>query len=294
MNNNPYKQSWPSHYAELTNRNIGLISEKQQDQLKNAHFCVFGMGGVGSPAFEILVRSGIERFSIVDKDVFDATNMNRQIFATTHTLGQTKVAVAKAWAQTINPDVRIDTFDRVGEDNIQQIVNGADVIVLAIDQLMPCLIISREAFKQSIPVVEGWAIPFGNVRVHAKDTPPLEAAYQLPTLGKPLTDFSEDEISKLGFEVLMSLGKIEGVANYYSDEVVQRISRGLISSFAPMVWLTAVLMALEAVKVFLAGAGIFENQKIALGPDFTLYDPFHHRIPKILDALPADRVPPTR
>lgn len=289
MNKKKITQTWSPQYQELVNRNIGLLSEAQQDRLKKARFCVFGMGGIGSPAFDILVRCGIEHFAIVDNDVFDASNMNRQIFATLETIGQKKVAVAKNWAQSINPDVRVDTYERVREDNVAHIITGADIIVLAIDELMPCLITSREAYKQSIPLIEGWAIPFGNVRVHTVDTPPLEAAYQLPTLEKNLDDFSEDEIRKLGLEVLMGLGRIEGVADYYSDEVVQLISRGLIPSFAPLVWLTSVHMALEAIKVFLAGEGIFQNQEIAFGPDFRLYDPFRHRIPKVLEALPPNR-----
>ena len=241
------------------------------------------MGGIGSPAFEVLVRCGIGKFNIVDMDEFEPTNMNRQIFAFPHTMGRRKIDVAEECAKEINPDVRIDKYDRVDEDNIAEILNNSDIAVLAIDELKPCLIISRKAREMNIPLVEGWAIPYGNVRVFTSQTPSLEEAYGLPTQDRPVSSITEEEFKKLGNEVLFGLGRIEGIPDFYTDEVVKRIAEGHISSFAPMVWLTSVLMALEAVKVLLNWG------KTALGPDFTLYDPFQHRVPKILDEIPAER-----
>lgn len=281
-----YSKKWTAEYANLVNRNIGLISEEQQERLRTSKISVFGMGGIGSPAFEVLVRCGIGKFSIVDRDEFEPTNMNRQIFAFPRTMGRRKIDVAEEYAREINPDVKIDKYDRVGEDNIADILKNSDLAVLAIDELKPCLIISRNAREMNIPLVEGWAIPYGNVRTFTSQTPSLEDAYGLPTKDRPISNITDEEFNKLGFEVLLGLGKIEGIADFYTDEAVKRIAEGHIFSFAPMVWLTSVLMALEAVKVLLNWG------KTALGPNFTLYDPFLHRVPKILDEIPADRKMP--
>ena len=278
-----YSKKWTNEYTNLVNRNIGLIPEKQQERLRTSKISVFGMGGIGSPAFEVLVRCGIGKFSIVDRDEFEPTNMNRQIFAFPRTMGRRKIDVAEEWAKEINPDVRTDKYDRVDEDNIADILNNSDVVVLAIDELKPCVIISRKAREMEIPLVEGWAIPYGNVRTFTSKTPSLENAYGLPTQDRPVSSITDEEFRKLGLEVLLGLGKIEGIADFYTDEVVKKIAEGHISSFAPMVWLTSVLMALEAVKILLNWG------KTALGPDFTLYDPFQHRVPKILDEIPAGR-----
>lgn len=278
-----YSKKWTDRYTDLVNRNIGLITEKQQERLRTSKISVFGMGGIGSPAFEVLVRCGIGKFSIADRDEFEPTNMNRQIFAFPHTMGKRKIDVAEEWAKEINPDVRIDKYDRVDEDNIAEILNNSDVVVLAIDELKPCVIISRKAREMEIPLVEGWAIPYGNVRTFTSQTPSLENAYGLPTQDRPVSSITEEEFKKLGNDVLFSLGKIEGIADFYTDDVVKNIAEGHISSFAPMVWLTSVLMTLEAVKVLLNWG------KIAMGPDFTLYDSFQHRVPKILDEIPVEK-----
>lgn len=271
---------WSDDYRQLVDRNLGLLTEDQQELLRSSKVAVFGVGGLGGTIFELLVRCGITRFSIVDRDVFEPSNMNRQIFACLDTLGQRKIDAAEARARAINPEVAIDKRDRVGPDNIADILAGAVVGVMGIDKLEPCLVISRAAREMGIPLVEGWALPFGNVRVISSETPSLEEMYGLGTEGRPLESIGDEEFDRLGYDVLASLGKVEGIADYYSEEAMRRIATGWIPSFGPIVWLTAVLMALETVKVILNWGDT------ALGPAFALYDPFRHRVP------PATQTPP--
>jgi hypothetical protein len=122
--------------------------------------------------------------------------------------------------------------------------------------------------------VEGWAIPFANVRVFTKDTPTLEEVYGLPTAGRPLAPLSAEDKKLLGLKMIEELTRIEGVGDYYPPRARERIARGETPSFAPFVWLTAVLMALEAVKLVL-GWG-----RPALAPGFALYDPLRHAVPR--------------
>lgn len=267
--------SWTDQYREMVTRNIGFITTEQQERLRTCKVSVFGIGGIGGSVFEILVRCGIGRFSIVDRDTFDASNMNRQVFAYHHTLGRRKIDVAAEWAEAINTDVRIEKFDHVDEGNIADILDAADAVAMGIDTLEPCIIASRKCRDMNIPLIEGWAIPYANVRVFTQDTPTLEQAYGLPTQGRAISDISEAEFSQLSLQVMLGLGRIEGIRDYYSDEAVENIRQGRIPSFAPIVRITAVFLALETIKVLL-GLG-----KIAMADKFALYDPFQHRIPCI-------------
>lgn len=265
--------NWSESFKQMVDRNVGFISAEQQEKLRACKVAVLGAGGIGGTAFEVLVRTGIGRFSIVDRDTFEPTNLNRQILATRRTLGKRKIDVAADRAKEINPDVLVEKFDHIDEANVGEILDGAAVAVMGIDSLGPCIIASRKCRDLNIPLVEGWAIPYGNVRVFTKDTPTLEQVYGLPTEGRPVADISEGELKQLGLLIFQKLGQIEGVREYYSDEVIENIQRGRIVSFAPTVWLTAVLMALETVKVLL------DWGKPALAPNLALYDPFQQRIP---------------
>lgn len=255
-------------YDILINRNIGLISRAQQDVLKNSCVVVFGLGGLGGIIAEILARAGVGRLKILDHDVFDATNLNRQVFCFTDTIGRLKTDVTEEFLKKINPGIVIEKFNDLTTENISRIINSSQAAVLAIDTLKPCLVISRQAKIAGIPLIEGWAIPFGNVRVFTKDTPSLEETYHLPTAGRDLKDISEQEYQQLGFHMLQELKKIPGLEAFYPPEAVERILKGEIPSFAPLVWLTAVLMSLEAIKVLLNWG------KITYAPDFALYNPF--------------------
>ena len=77
------------------NRTENLIGKESIEKLSKCHVAVFGCGGVGSYAIEALARSGIGKLTLVDKDVVDITNINRQLIADTTTLGKPKVIVEK-------------------------------------------------------------------------------------------------------------------------------------------------------------------------------------------------------
>ena len=84
-----------------------LLGAESLDKLKNSHVAVFGIGGVGGHAADALVRSGIGEITIVDSDEVAESNINRQIIATTKTVGRKKVDVMEEHLLEINPDVII-------------------------------------------------------------------------------------------------------------------------------------------------------------------------------------------
>ena len=87
----------------MNERTIQLIGKENMEKIKKANILVVGLGGVGGTAVEALIRSGIEHITIIDKDVFDESNLNRQILATKDASGAEKTAVCKKRIHPINP-----------------------------------------------------------------------------------------------------------------------------------------------------------------------------------------------
>ena len=92
---------------ERFSRTARLLGDAAIEKLQNTHILLFGVGGVGGYVLEALVRAGVGEITVVDADTVSESNINRQILATTETVGQLKTAVAAARARAINPDIRI-------------------------------------------------------------------------------------------------------------------------------------------------------------------------------------------
>ncbi len=92
-------------------RTVRVIGAEKMDLIRNASVIVFGLGGVGSAAAEALVRAGVGTIGIVDKDVVDITNINRQLIATDETIGEKKTDVTQKRLLSINPELVIHKYD---------------------------------------------------------------------------------------------------------------------------------------------------------------------------------------
>lgn len=105
------------------NRTELLIGNEKLNKLKNSNIIVFGLGGVGSFVVEGLVRSGIENIAIIDNDVVDVTNINRQLIANTQTIGKNKVDVEKERILQINPKANVIAIQEfINKANIEEII----------------------------------------------------------------------------------------------------------------------------------------------------------------------------
>ena len=88
-----------------------LLGKDAMERLNHAHVAVFGIGGVGGHAVDALVRSGIGTITIVDSDDVAESNINRQLIATTKSIGRKKVEVMREHLLEINPDVNVHVYD---------------------------------------------------------------------------------------------------------------------------------------------------------------------------------------
>lgn len=121
-------------YQSAFSRNIGWVTEAEQDALRGARVAIGGLGGVGGVHLLTLARLGIGHFSIADFDVFDIVNFNRQVGATVNTLGRPKIEVLEEMAHEINPHLSIKVFPSgVTPDCLESFLDGVDVYVDGLD-----------------------------------------------------------------------------------------------------------------------------------------------------------------
>lgn len=121
-------------YEAAFDRNIGWVTQGEQQQLRGKTVAIAGMGGVGGSHLLTLVRLGIERFHIADFDHFELANFNRQAGASMQTLGQSKVEVMAAQARDVNPYVELQSFPSgVDARNLSTFLAGVDVFIDGLD-----------------------------------------------------------------------------------------------------------------------------------------------------------------
>lgn len=125
------------------------------DKLAKAHVAVFGIGGVGGYVVEVLARSGVGALTLIDKDVVDVTNLNRQIIALHSTVGQPKVEVARQRVLDINPDCRVTTFEMfyLPENADSFDFSQYDYVVDCVDTVTAKLDLIRRCHEQQVPLL---------------------------------------------------------------------------------------------------------------------------------------------
>jgi len=132
------------------------VGEVGQLKLLDAKVLLLGAGGLGSPAGLYLAAAGVGTIGIIDMDVVDASNLQRQILHNTDRIGERKVDSAKKTLTLINPDVNVVTYDvRLGADNILDIIDGYDVIVDGTDNFPTRYLVNDASLLKRIPVVHG-------------------------------------------------------------------------------------------------------------------------------------------
>lgn len=137
-------------------RNMNMLSREENESLKNFKVCVIGCGGLGGYVIELLGRLGIGTITAVDGDVFDETNLNRQLLSSEAVLGKSKAFTAQERMKIVNSEIillPIQTF--VVEENCDEIISGHDVVVDALDNMTARRLLEEHCEKCSIPFVHG-------------------------------------------------------------------------------------------------------------------------------------------
>lgn len=132
-----------------------LIGEHGISKLQKSHILIAGLGGVGSWAVESLARSGVGELTLVDKDVVDISNINRQLPALIDTVGQVKVEAMSQRVKRINPDIKINLMQLdITPLNVTQIIESEpNYIIDAIDTISAKVALITLAKKYNIPII---------------------------------------------------------------------------------------------------------------------------------------------
>lgn len=133
-------------------RLITLIGEDDVNKLKKANVLIVGLGGVGGYALETLVRSGIYNLTIVDGDIVELSNLNRQIISKRDVIGRPKALVAQARTLEINPDVNLKVINQfISEDNFSLLnIDSFDYVIDACDDLNLKMLLIKNADKYKL------------------------------------------------------------------------------------------------------------------------------------------------
>lgn len=175
-----------------------LIGKSAVEKLKNSTVAVFGLGGVGSFVVEGLIRSGIGRLDLIDSDTLSQSNVNRQLIATSKTIGQKKTSVAAKRCLEINPDVCVNEYDLFFNSQTESEFDFSayDYVVDAIDTVTSKILLVETAKKFSVPIIS--CMGTGN-----KLSPlAFEVADIFQTSICPLARVMRSELKKRGIERL--------------------------------------------------------------------------------------------
>lgn len=190
---------------EKFSRSMMLLPNNSLSILKNKTIAIFGIGGVGSYVLEILARTGIENFILVDNDVVSVSNINRQLIATESSIGKYKVDVAKDRIMDINKNINVITYKTfVLQDTINEFnFKDYDYIIDAIDTISAKLLLIEKAKEYNIPIISSMGT--GN---------------KLDPMKFKITDISKTSVCPLAKVMRYELKKrnIKNVKVLYSEE----------------------------------------------------------------------------
>jgi len=137
-------------------RNLGALTEQECAALRTKAVFVAGCGGLGGYLIEMLLRLGVGEIRAADGDVFEASNLNRQLLSSPSSLGKYKAEAAAVRAALVNPGVRFFPIPQfVTEENAADLIRGCDVVMDALDNIQSRRMIARACATAGIPLIHG-------------------------------------------------------------------------------------------------------------------------------------------
>ncbi len=149
-------------------RNESMLSPEENLSLRKRKVVVAGCGGLGGHIIEMLARLGIGHLTVIDGDVFEPSNLNRQLLSTPDNLGKPKAVEADKRIRQINPDIKVAAREAfITEDNARELLEGHDVICDALDNVSSRKIVAKAAEDLNTPMVfaaiAGWYAQIGTM-----------------------------------------------------------------------------------------------------------------------------------
>lgn len=140
---------------ERYKRNISSISKAQQDIISNTKVAIVGLGGLGGYVLENLVRLGVNNFNLIDSDVFEESNLNRQILATEKNLGRFKADQAFKRILDINSSSKARVFNYTLNEDSFEMLEGVDIVFDCLDSIESRFQLESLCDKMKLPLIHG-------------------------------------------------------------------------------------------------------------------------------------------
>ena len=258
----------PFSYDEMVTRNVGFLTPAQQETLRDGRVFVCGVGGMGGAALQSLVRAGVGHFALADVDVFETSNLNRQVFATLETIGQPKIAATCDAIARINPDVELTTFGAEWVELLDVILPDYPVVINGMDDIAAGIALYRKARAHGATVIDAYTAPLPSVTVvRPKDKRP-EERLRYGTTRRDWRMLSAAQLDAARIAEAVYVMTNSSSAKHIDLRIAAELMAGTRSrpSFAPMVIETGTLMAFEAVKLLLGRESGVDHRGIFLNP----------------------------
>ena len=137
-------------------RNIPALSEEECLLLQSKKIGIVGCGGLGGHLTELISRLGCKEIVLIDGDVFEPSNLNRQLYSSTTSLGKSKVVSAAKRVQEINPDIQVTCYETfLTEENASRLIKDCDIILDGLDGIQARKTLKQACNKANIPYIYG-------------------------------------------------------------------------------------------------------------------------------------------
>ncbi len=260
-------------YKSIFSRNIGFLTESEQERLEKSRIAIAGMGGVGGLLAERLIRIGVGQLRVTDPGTFKESNLNRQFGSSMLNLGQNKAAVVFAQLRDINPQAKISFTDTGIKDEADAgvFVEGCDVVVDEMDVglLRQSIFLQRAARCRGAYYLFASAIGFGALAViFDPGGMTLEEYNRLPI------DVDPGDAGKLVMPMDRSIPVMPSYVSGVSVDTVQKIFAGEMPAPTTSigVGLASTLAANEVINV------ILRKRDIVVAPGFIYIDLLDQRL----------------
>ncbi|NIZ40984.1 ThiF family adenylyltransferase [Entomospira entomophila] len=234
--------------GDMSQRTALIFSEIELHYITGATVLLAGVGGVGGICGEVLARMGVKRLIIIDADVVQPSNINRQILATTKSIDQDKVTLAVRRYQDIYPDIEIIAIKEfLHKENISSLLEQfqLDMIVDAIDSVGSKAHLIAYAIESNIPVVTALGI------AQRRDPGLIGVVNLFETRNDPLARSLRTALKKMGIQQHIPAVFSRELPIKTGDEVSKQDGEKFLGSYASCVFVAGAMLAHTAIELFL-------------------------------------------
>ena len=239
-------------YENLTQRNFGVYSKEDQKKLRDARVTIVGIGCDGGMDAYILARMGVGYLRLVDFDINEYSNLNRQPVAFIDAIGEKKVEVARKEFSRFNPFIEIETVDtKLTEENTDEILEESNVCIQGMDSMLGRIIFHRSAKKLGIPAVTMTGQPpFRSfISTLLPDGPTYEKLFSIDfVVDKKLTPEIIKRIEELKYERGKHASERSGLHEWVEEYQNGKAGWGITPERA---YITSVFQVNEAIRIIL-------------------------------------------